>query len=314
MPVRYRHAGLAQMHRNGARDALKHQRDPTKARAFDCATSFGCLFRLEPSEDINLNLLRMLNHPGVRRGAVIDGLVFASMLVVWSVIEWRSPGARNADTGAMALLGPVMFLLYLWLGAVLALGSSLLGAFAGYWAARTRNPFMGGCCRSLGRHRCGRPAGGLVPCQCGRGELGGKLVRQAQMAGTTRHHRRSHGRHDGVAATNIGKQTSDGILDDQRKVWADAGGRKLFNRWLTIKGYADQAAQRQARPPESFPARDISAWHCCASIRQFPLLVMLRSSMLSCIDKGLKRLSWAGEAHSGRVWHQASQRTHFQPF
>ena len=135
--------GLAQMRRNRARDASKHQRDPTKARAFDCATSFGCLFRLEPSEDINLNLLRMLNHPGVRRGAVIDGLVFASMLVVWSVIEWRSPGARNADTGAMALLGPVMFLLYLWLGAALALGSSLLGAFAGYWAARTRNPFMG---------------------------------------------------------------------------------------------------------------------------------------------------------------------------
>ena len=67
-----------------------------------------------------MNLQRWLQVPGVRFGALVHGVVFVCLAAVWYALEPRSGGTRTADTGAMDL-----------------------GAFAGYWAARTGSPVAG---------------------------------------------------------------------------------------------------------------------------------------------------------------------------
>jgi hypothetical protein len=65
------------------------------------------------------------------------------MAAVWYALEPRQGATHSADTGAMGLLAPLVFLLTASLVAALAAASSVLGAFAGYWAARTGSPLVG---------------------------------------------------------------------------------------------------------------------------------------------------------------------------
>ena len=90
-----------------------------------------------------MNLQRWLQVPGVRFGALVHGVVFVCLAAVWYALEPRSGGTRTADTGAMDLLAPVVFLLTASVVVALAAASSVLGAFAGYWAARTGSPVVG---------------------------------------------------------------------------------------------------------------------------------------------------------------------------
>ena len=90
-----------------------------------------------------VNLQRWLQVPGVRLGALVHVVVFVGLAAVWYALEPRSGGTRTADTGAMDLLAPVVFLLTASVVSVLAAASSVLGAFAGYWAARTGSPVAG---------------------------------------------------------------------------------------------------------------------------------------------------------------------------
>ena len=90
-----------------------------------------------------MNLQRWFQVPGVRFGALVHGIVFVCLAAVWHALEPRSGGTRTADTGAMDLLAPVLFLLIASVVSVLAAASSVLGAFAGYWAARTGSPVAG---------------------------------------------------------------------------------------------------------------------------------------------------------------------------
>lgn len=90
-----------------------------------------------------MNLFRWLERPGAGLGALVDGLVFAAMLAVWYALEPRSAGTHTADTGAMSLLLPFVIGFTLVICAVLSAASSVLGAFAGYWAKRTRSPVTG---------------------------------------------------------------------------------------------------------------------------------------------------------------------------
>lgn len=90
-----------------------------------------------------MNISRFLESPGTRLGGLIDGLIFAAMLAVWYAMEQQPAGTHTADTGAMTLLIPFVILFSLAFCAVLSVGSSLLGAFAGYWAARMRSPLVG---------------------------------------------------------------------------------------------------------------------------------------------------------------------------
>ena len=90
-----------------------------------------------------MNLQRWLQVPGVRLGALVHGVVFMCLAAVWYALEPRSGGTRTADTGAMDLLAPVVFLLTASVVVALAAASSVLGAFAGYWAARTGSPVVG---------------------------------------------------------------------------------------------------------------------------------------------------------------------------
>ena len=90
-----------------------------------------------------MNLQRWLQDPGVHFGALVHAVGFMCLAVVWYALEPRSGGTRTADTGAMGLLAPVVFLLTASVVAALAASSSVLGAFAGYWAARTGSPVVG---------------------------------------------------------------------------------------------------------------------------------------------------------------------------
>lgn len=90
-----------------------------------------------------MNLQRWLQVPGVHVGALVHGVVFVCLAVVWYALEPRPGGTRSADTGAMDLLAPGVFLLTAVGVAVMAAASSVLGAFAGYWAARTGSPVAG---------------------------------------------------------------------------------------------------------------------------------------------------------------------------
>lgn len=90
-----------------------------------------------------MNLQRWLQVPGVRLGALVHGIGFMCLAAVWYALEPRPGGTRTADTGAMDLLAPGVFLLTAAGVAVLAASSSVLGAFAGYWAARTGSPVVG---------------------------------------------------------------------------------------------------------------------------------------------------------------------------
>jgi hypothetical protein len=65
------------------------------------------------------------------------------MSAVWYALEPRPGATHSADTGAMGLLAPLVFLVTAALVAVLAAASSVLGALAGYWAARTGSPLVG---------------------------------------------------------------------------------------------------------------------------------------------------------------------------
>lgn len=90
-----------------------------------------------------MNRHRWLQAPGVRRGALVHGVAFLALAVVWQALEPSPAGTRTADTGAMALLAPLVFLMFAAVTSALAVLSSVLGAFAGYWAARTRSPLAG---------------------------------------------------------------------------------------------------------------------------------------------------------------------------
>ncbi len=90
-----------------------------------------------------MNLQRWLQVPGVRFGALVHGVVFVCLAAGWYALEPRSGGTRTADTGAMDMLAPVVFLLTASVVVALAASSSVLGAFAGYWAARTGSPVVG---------------------------------------------------------------------------------------------------------------------------------------------------------------------------
>jgi hypothetical protein len=90
-----------------------------------------------------MSLLGLLERPGVRPGAMVHAAVFVCMAAVWYALEPRQGATHSADTGAMGLLAPLVFLLTASLVAALAAASSVLGAFAGYWAARTGSPLVG---------------------------------------------------------------------------------------------------------------------------------------------------------------------------
>lgn len=90
-----------------------------------------------------VDLQRWLQVPGVRMGALVHVAVFVGLAAVWFALEPRPGGTRSADTGAMDLLAPGVFLLTALGVAVMAAASSVLGAFAGYWAARTGSPVAG---------------------------------------------------------------------------------------------------------------------------------------------------------------------------
>lgn len=90
-----------------------------------------------------MNRYRWLQASGVRQGALIHGIAFLILAGVWQALEPSPAGTRTADTGAMALLAPVVFLMFVAVLSALAVLSSVLGAFAGYWAARTHSPLAG---------------------------------------------------------------------------------------------------------------------------------------------------------------------------
>jgi len=91
-----------------------------------------------------MKLKLLLNQPGVRLGALIDGAAFALMLVVWYAHGWwTSSPARTAESGAMDLLWVVVLPVTMLFALALTLGSSLLGAIAGYSAAHWRSPWVG---------------------------------------------------------------------------------------------------------------------------------------------------------------------------